>query len=336
MKKTNSKDTTTVVDAGGRYGIHPTWNDFQSNLKYFSFEPDNEEALRLASCYPEEWFHSIPLALDSKPGTRKFNITKHRGLCSFLKPDTESEWFKNFRPGSGVIERNLLIKTTSIDTFAKENELEIDFLKLDTEGTEQDVLEGGDFSLQNSVMGARVSVNFQRCYIGQPLISKTIDYLDSHGFFLLNLDYQGFGVPRNSFFRKPDPSVPESLRYGEMISCDGVWMLKYSELLKRFKKDPVDFEFALLKYAYFAYLNGAPDVCLDVLKRYSNDNSSSWVDEVTESKTYKAVRRKCISFLGKWRVCEDNLWDEAQQLAKQIFSIKLAGGSGYWEQIQSL
>ena len=113
-------------------------------------------------------------------------------------------------------------------------------------------------------------------------------------------------------------------------------MLKYSELLKRFKKDPVDFEFALLKYAYFAYLNGAPDVCLDVLKRYSNDNSSSWVDEVTESKTYKAVRRKCISFLGKWRVCEDHLWDEAQQLAKQIFSVKLAGGSGYWEQIQSL
>ena len=42
-------------------------------------------------------------------------------------------------------------------------------------------------------------------------------------------------------------------------------------------------------------------------------------DEVTESKTYKAVRRKCISFLGKWRVCEDHLWDEAQQLAKQKY-----------------
>jgi FkbM family methyltransferase len=286
--------------------------------------------------YPKEWFRSIPLALDIKPGFRKFNITKHRGLCSFLKADTESEWFKNYRPGSGDIERELLIKTTSIDTFAKENDLKIDFLKLDTEGTEQDVLEGGDLSLQTSVMGVRASVNFQRCYIGQPLISKTIDYLDSRGFFLLNLDYEGFGVPRNSFFRKPDPSVPESFRYGEMISCDGVWMLKYSELLKRFKKNPIEFDYAILKYAYFAYLNNAPDVCLDVLKQFSNDNKSSWNEEVTESKTYKEVRKKCISFLGRWRVCEDHLWDEAQQLAKTIFNVKLEGGSGYWKQLESL
>lgn len=331
-----TKDTTIVIDAGGRYGMHPSWNDFQANLHYVSFEPDKEEAERLAVNSPGDWFQAIPLALDKSSGLRRLHITKHRGLCSFLAPDTNSEWFKSFRPGSGEIERKVEIETISVDAFAQERQLAVDFLKLDTEGTEQDVLEGAENSLRKSILGARVSVNFQRCYIGQPLISKTIDYLDSHGYFLLNLDYVGYGVPRNSFFRKPDPAVAESSRYGEMISNDGVWMLKYDNLIKRYSSDRDYLELATLKYAYFAHLNNAPDVCIDVLGRFLKESDRFWSDELKKTKLFKALRKICITFLGSWRVCEDSLWDEARDIAKKLFNVSLEGGSGYWEQVRSL
>ena len=42
---------TTVLDAGGRYGIHPTWKPFTGELKYYLFEPDPSERARLKRKY---------------------------------------------------------------------------------------------------------------------------------------------------------------------------------------------------------------------------------------------------------------------------------------------
>ena len=43
----NKKLTTFVLDAGGRYGIHPTWKKYKAKISYFMFEPDKVEAERL-------------------------------------------------------------------------------------------------------------------------------------------------------------------------------------------------------------------------------------------------------------------------------------------------
>ena len=43
--------TTTVIDAGGRYGKHPTWKPFRGELAYHMFEPDAVEAERLRLKY---------------------------------------------------------------------------------------------------------------------------------------------------------------------------------------------------------------------------------------------------------------------------------------------
>ena len=38
---------TTILDVGGRYGIHPTWKKFSGEKKIFLVEPDKEEYNRL-------------------------------------------------------------------------------------------------------------------------------------------------------------------------------------------------------------------------------------------------------------------------------------------------
>ena len=42
---------TTVLDAGGRYGIHPSWKPFSGELEYYLFEPDRGESERLEKKY---------------------------------------------------------------------------------------------------------------------------------------------------------------------------------------------------------------------------------------------------------------------------------------------
>ena len=43
--------TTYVLDAGGRYGIHPTWKKYNAKMSYFIFEADKVEADRLKNKY---------------------------------------------------------------------------------------------------------------------------------------------------------------------------------------------------------------------------------------------------------------------------------------------
>jgi len=42
---------TTVIDAGGRFGLHPSWSKFKGELNYHLFEPDKIEADRLIEKY---------------------------------------------------------------------------------------------------------------------------------------------------------------------------------------------------------------------------------------------------------------------------------------------
>ncbi|MBN2562033.1 MAG: FkbM family methyltransferase [Phycisphaerae bacterium] len=327
---------TTVLDAGARYGMHPTWSSFCGELEYYAFEPDEKEAAYLRNLVPRPGFRVVCKALDRELGAKPFHITRHRGLCSFLRPDTASEWFKRYRPDAGTIEKTITVDATTIDEFARRNGLCFDFLKVDTEGTEQCVLEGGQEQIARNVLGIRTGVYFSGCYEGQSLISDTLEFLRERGFFMVNLDYFGLGTPRNSFFRKPDPVFPENHRYGVLISTDGVWLRDYNWVCKRFMDDAVAWEVATLKYASFCMLNHAPDVALDTLCDYRKRSEKDWQSSLVATTLFLGLRRACAEFLGRYRVCEDDMWTGARELFRNLFGIELEGGSGYWAQIRAL
>ena len=93
---------------------------------------------------------------------------------SCLKPDLQSECFRHLKPGQAEIEEILRINTRRLDGVFEDLGLVPDFLKIDTEGTEQDVIEGADRLLEKDVLGVRSSCNFQPCFIGQRLFSETL------------------------------------------------------------------------------------------------------------------------------------------------------------------
>ena len=325
-------DLTVVADIGARYGMHPSWNGFDAPLRYVAFEPDAEEATRLRAIYAKSTIFSYEVhetALDRQKGTRDFHLLKHRGLSSCLKPDLTSECFRHLKPGQAEIERIIRIETERTDDFFARLGVVPDFLKVDTEGTEQDVIEGCEGLFAKGVLGIRSSCNFQPCFIGQKLFSESHDYLLKHDYMLLNLDYHGFGYPRLGLFRKPDPIENEDFRYGILVAADAVWIRRPEHLQKLFKGEAATI--AALKLSYFCFLNNAPDLAVDILR--DEAVARRLTSGVQETRLYKTLRLRAARFLGRYRTVPDEQWERARGIFATIFGAELGGGSDFYPQV---
>lgn len=249
--------TTHVIDAGGRYGIHPTWRGFKGELEYHLFEPDPREAERLARKYARD-SHRIkinPLALGEREAALKINILRHHGQSSAYLPNGDSVWFGNTRKGEGEVVSSYEANAVTVDQHCERHGISADFLKIDTEGHEYAILKGGVTQLRHSVLGVRTEVHFDHVFRGAPLFSNIQDFMLERGFYLLNLDYTGQGAHKNGFVTGG--------RYGVLVSCDAVWLRRYERL---FDDGNADLHaLRVLKYAAFCLHNNASDVALDIL-----------------------------------------------------------------------
>lgn len=326
---------TTVIDIGARYGIHPSWQNFRGEMNYIAFEPDPEEAEALRK-NSHKISQVIEGAIYNKEGEFDFNLLVHRGMSSFLKPDLESEAFKDLKPGLGIIEKIIKIKTTLLDHYTQKYHWDVDFLKVDTEGTEHEVIESAEKTIEAGVLGIRSSVNFNPVFENQTLFSTTHDFLLKRGFMLLNIDYLGVGYPKLGLFKKPDPSQLDQQRYGILVGCDAVWIRK-SHALKMMEKckDPIILEASFLKLAYFCLLNNAPDVGVDLLYSFCRNNSG-WSKYTVESKIFKTIKIEILEYLGKWRTVPDETWSKVREIFECIFGEELHGGSNFYPQLQKM
>lgn len=329
--------TTVVMDVGARYGMHPSWRGYKGKLRYLMFEPDAAEAGRLRGKLDPSVFEIFETALDRTEGKRPFHLLKHRGLSSFLKPDLSSECFRRLKPGQAEVERVIPLRTRTIDALMAERGIAVDFLKVDTEGTEHDVIEGAAAHLGSAVLGVRSSCNFQPCFIGQKLFSETHDFLMRKDFVLLNLDYRGLGYPRLGLYRKPDPIEPEDFRYGMLVAADGVWIRRPDWVANRHRGDADGHDLALLKLAHFCLLNNGPDVGIDLLREHVAGLSDRRVsDRVRATRLYRGLQVDIAHFLGRWRTVPDEQWERVRGIFEEIYGEPLAGGSDFYPQIQEM
>jgi len=122
-----------------------------------SFEPNREEAEKLAIKYKSN--SSIVLnnvAVGEKSGNLEFNVLVNSGHSSFKKLIPNTTWLKKRSEKRGVKSENYIkekINTKMImldDYCSKNNIAKIDILKIDTQGTEDKVLDGASSLLKQS------------------------------------------------------------------------------------------------------------------------------------------------------------------------------------------
>jgi FkbM family methyltransferase len=180
-----------VIDGGARWGAETHWDVYGDQLELLAFEPDEEECTRIMSAVgrgPDEIrFTCEPLALARSTGRATLNVARFPDSSSVL-PNNEA-FVRRFAMASYLEQvGSATVQTTSVDAFLESRGLEYaDFMKLDVEGAELDVLEGAEHALSRSLLGLSVEVWFHEEHTGRPLFGDIDAYLRDLGFVLFDL-----------------------------------------------------------------------------------------------------------------------------------------------------
>jgi FkbM family methyltransferase len=175
------------VDVGARAGIDNSLVELlRSNgkLKIVGFEPDNEECQRLRSSNPGDVY--LPYGLGDAEGTRKFYVTALTGASSFFEPDLDA--FRGLR----LVDLFRVVRTVELpirrlDGLIASGEMpQPDFVKIDTQGSELNILKGCGEKLRNLV-GVRLEAQLRPLYKGQPTFFDIYHFMSKAGLILRDI-----------------------------------------------------------------------------------------------------------------------------------------------------
>ena len=177
-----------IVDVGARWGATSAWFRLPGLAKLYGFEPDAEECARLTAILDPNTDVFFPIALGSHDGETTLHVTAEPACSSIYPP---SEWMRSRFPSLTEAMRpvrTIAVPTQRLDTWAKHHSIDrIDFIKLDTQGAELDILHGAEGTLAH-VLGLEAEVIFNPLYDGQPVFSDVDAFLRKQGFQLWRLD----------------------------------------------------------------------------------------------------------------------------------------------------
>jgi len=268
----NLDSSITVFDIGCRFGIHPSWRPIKSApfLRYFAFDVDEDEISRLSKKYRDyPNYKAIHLGFSNKEERVGLNRLAHHGQSSFLRPNLQSIWFGMHRRSDAFIENTLFYSLTTLDRFCAEREYLPDFLKIDAEGYDFRILQGGT-SILSSVLAIRCEVHFHQAFEDAETFSDIYRLLLLNGFQLANLDYDGRGVPTSYF-------CPSEKRYGFITGGEAVFLKNNYEI----RALPTVSKLKVILFCFFNFLEDFAHLLLleiDESERRKLSGNEIWLE----------------------------------------------------------
>ena len=181
-----------LVDVGGRGSAFAPLLPLAACADYYVSEPDRIEAERLKRQLPLEapWRTVTVLteAIASRVGEAQLYLTSPPGMSSLLEPNPEVTKRFYLEEKFRVVE-TMTVPTIPLDEAASHYGFaDATFLKMDTQGTELDILQSGPRLVSGSLLGIHTESNFHPFYKGQALFSDVDSYLRKNGFALFSLN----------------------------------------------------------------------------------------------------------------------------------------------------
>ena len=177
------------VDIGASGGINDLWQIAARYLQVIGFEPDEREFMNLSATEISKKIKYYNTALYEKATTIPFYLTKKQMVSSIFKPNRS---FLDDFPDSNRfdIEKITKLKADCINNIFMKNHIQdVDFIKIDTQGSELSILKGGDNILKNEIFGLEIEVEFSTLYENQPLFSDVDKFLRKYNFQLFDLKH---------------------------------------------------------------------------------------------------------------------------------------------------
>lgn len=176
-------DPLILVDVGARWGLDARWEAFGKSLKAYCFEPDTAECERLNAA-AHSGVTYIPAALGARTG--KATLYKTRLKESSGLYQTNAAFFNRLLncDNATVCDTEEVDVITLLEAREKYGIPNHDFLKLDVEGAELDILRGAHIG---GTFGIYTEVRFHREINGCAPFSEVDQFLVNRGFMLYGL-----------------------------------------------------------------------------------------------------------------------------------------------------
>jgi FkbM family methyltransferase len=174
----------TLADVGSMGGVEAEWAALNEAglARVIGFEPDARE-FKLLPRRDGVTYHNCALAARGGQAMT-LHVAREPGKTSLYPPNMEL--LRRFpRPERWETVSKIEIageRVRSLDEIVEG----CDFIKLDTQGSELDILKGGEKVLAG-VLGLKVEVEFLELYKGQPLFSDVDRFIREAGFELVDL-----------------------------------------------------------------------------------------------------------------------------------------------------
>ncbi len=299
------------LDCGARGEYeHPFIAAFPGS-HYLGFEADKAECEALQS-QAKPGYIFFPVAVGRKNEELLFYITKNPACCSFLKPNFDflnqyQDLAHNFE-----IRETIKMATVALDDYLPKAGIKnIDFMELDTQGTELDILAGAETLLKESSLGLKLEAEFTQFYVNQPLFADLDAFARSCGFILFDLSRYHYRR-KNSPHRLPTRG---QLVYGHAIYLKDYRLLpESSKMEKGIKLCMIADYYGFWDYAYEVALHlsttqpassaGSESTLLaDILKYYEaktlEKNRTQRIMETAERSGMGGPLQRLIQFFEK-------------------------------------
>lgn len=229
FKEIGLKNRYMLLDVGAMGGIESKWSQLRKHIQVVAFEPNTNEYEKLVSLSGVKYLN---LALNKSIETVVLNVTRHPACSSFFEPNMEVLCDFEDAKRYEVVEKLTLLaqKVTTLDRLFKDEYIsDIDFIKIDTQGSELSILQGGVDRALSRLLGLQIEVEFIRLYKGQPLFGDVDRFLESKGFELIDL--------RRAYWKQK--SYYDYVGKGQLVFGDALYLKTFPALCSdiSFQKD---------------------------------------------------------------------------------------------------
>ena len=253
---------------------------FSRDIVNILYEADEKCALEMIGQNTNENFHVLPYCLGLEDRAGKLHVTNNPYASSNLKPNPEYDSYYCEVKLAGEIDgvpmqdtrydavygnenrvvevRNVMIR--SLDTLVRDGKvpgnLMPDFLSLDTQGSELDILRGADATLRDHCIALATEIEFHPMYEGQALFSGIFDFALRHGFYFAGFTYLQEISPKR---------MPVGARAKGFLAFGDALFLRRIDSVKSIARSPNEQHLMLLKLAFVALNFGYLEYALLVL-----------------------------------------------------------------------
>ena len=271
------EDLFVLVDVGATGGMDGNWVEIKDFCHYITFDPDPRA--RIINCYAKHTNYNI--GLWSKKGTPTLYLTKLPDASSIYQHNLEvlSAYLNNWC--HQIVDHSKI----TVDTLDNTLKTSADFIKVDAEGADLEILKGSKKSLFDSCLGIEVEVSFINRHKNAPYFAETDSYLREHDFLLMDIQVEKWIRNNNTF---------SSISNAQLIWGNAIYVLSKESLLKRIQNLPQSQkDIIFIKYITILLIYRFHDYAIEICDYFNNKNTTE-NKQITEISDY-FINKKFIS-----------------------------------------